>query len=68
MGVTVPLPDDEPTVDVPFAGRALGIGRNSAYEAARNGQIPTIAVGGKLRVPTAALRRMLALDAPQEVA
>lgn len=62
MAQTIPTPEEQPTVDVPFAGRALGIGRNSAYEAAKRGEIPTIIVGGKIRVPTAALRRLLQLD------
>lgn len=44
------------------AGTALGISRGSAYEAARSGDLPTIRIGRRLVVPTAALRRMLALD------
>jgi hypothetical protein len=48
-----------PTVDVPTAGRILGIGRGSAYEAARRGEIPAIRIGGRLVVPTVRLRRML---------
>ena len=47
------------TVSVPEAGRWLGIGRNSAYEAARRGDIPTIRIGRLLRVPVAALERKL---------
>jgi excisionase family DNA binding protein len=48
-----------PTIDVPTAGRILGIGRGSAYEAVRRGEIPAIRIGGRLVVPTAQLRRML---------
>lgn len=44
------------------AGEALGISRGSAYEAARRGEIPTVRIGRRLVVPTAALRRLLALD------
>jgi excisionase family DNA binding protein len=40
----------------------LGISRDTAYKGARSGDIPTIRVGRRLLVPTAALRRMLALD------
>lgn len=47
------------TISVPEAGRRLGIGRNTAYEAARRGQIPTIRLGRLLRVPLAAFERML---------
>lgn len=59
----LPMPEDQPTVDLwPTAGQALGLGRNGAYAAATRGDIPTIRVGRLLRVPTAALRRMLELD------
>jgi excisionase family DNA binding protein len=37
----------------------LGIWRNKAYEAARNGDVPTIRIGKRLLVPVAALERML---------
>jgi len=52
---------DRLTVPIEVAGRALGIGRSSAYAAARNGSIPAIRIGGKIVVPTAPLRRMLGL-------
>jgi hypothetical protein len=54
-GLTVPV--------WPIAGRALGLGRDATYRAARNGELPTIRIGGALRVPTAPLRRMLGLEA-----
>lgn len=47
------------TVSVPEAGKWLGIGRNSSYEAARRGDIPTIRIGRLIRVPVAALARKL---------
>ncbi len=47
------------TYTVPEAGKKLGIGRNSSYEAARKGQIPTIRIGNRLLVPIAAFHRML---------
>jgi excisionase family DNA binding protein len=43
--------------------RRLGISRNSAYAAARRGQIPTIRIGRLLLVPTAALDRLLSGNA-----
>jgi hypothetical protein len=40
------------TCSVPEWGDCvLNVGKNAAYEAARRGEIPTIQVGGKLRVP-----------------
>ncbi len=51
------------TVSVEVAGRALGLSRNSAYSAVKSGQIPSIRIGGSIRVPTAPLGRMLGLDA-----
>jgi excisionase family DNA binding protein len=51
--------NDRKTMSIPEAASYLGIGRNSAYGAARAGQIPTIRIGRLLRVPIAALERML---------
>ena len=45
---------------IPEAAKKLGIGRNTAYEAARRGQIPTIKIGKRLLVPREALERQLA--------
>jgi excisionase family DNA binding protein len=47
------------TLTVPEAARKLGIATNTAYEAARNGQIPTIRIGDRVLVPLAALERKL---------
>lgn len=60
--MNVPTVDEQPTMTVEDAGEALGISRGSAYEAARSGDLPTIRIGRRLVVPTAALRRMLMLD------
>ena len=58
----LPDPEQQPTVPLwPTAGQALGIGRSSAYNGARSGEIPTIRVGDRYLVPTAALRKMLGL-------
>jgi excisionase family DNA binding protein len=43
----------------PDAGQALGLSRNATYDAAKRGEIPTIRFGKLIKVPTAALRRML---------
>jgi hypothetical protein len=56
------------TVDVPTAGKALAeLSRNASYEIAkREKQIagcPVLEAGGKLRVATAPIRKVLGLDA-----
>jgi len=57
------MPEDQPTVDVyPTAAEALGLSRAATYEGVARGEIPSIRVGRRIRVPTAALRRMLGLD------
>lgn len=45
----------------PECGRALGMSRNAAYEAAVRGEIKTVRFGRIYRVPTAWLRRTLEL-------
>ena len=52
--------DDRLTYDLREAGRLLGLGRNSIYEAAKTKQVPTIRIGRRLLVPKAALERLLA--------
>ena len=46
-------------ISVPEAGALLGISRNSAYEAARRGEIPTIKIGKRILVPVIALERLI---------
>ena len=55
----------EATVDVVVAGRLLKLSRNTTYKALRNGEIPSVRIGAQYRVPTAKLRDMLGLSAPQ---
>lgn len=47
------------TLTIPEAAKKLGIGRNQAYEAAKNGQIPIIKIGKRMLVPSAALSALL---------
>ncbi len=47
------------TMTIPEAARELGIGRNSAYAAAKRGEIPTIRIGSRILVPCAAFERMV---------
>lgn len=52
-----------PTADVPDVGRVcFGLSRNASYDAAKRGDFPTIKVGRLLKVPTAALFRLLEID------
>ena len=46
-------------ISVPEAGALLGLSRNSAYEAARRGEIPTIKIGKRILVPLVALERLI---------
>ena len=47
------------TMTIEKAARTLGVGRSSAYEAARCGDLPAIRIGHRLLVPRAAIERML---------
>jgi excisionase family DNA binding protein len=51
---------DRLTYTVGEAAQLLGISRNSAYEAARRGEIPTIRVGRRILVPRNRLEELLA--------
>lgn len=60
----IPTPDERPTLTVwPETGQLLGLSKVSTYEAVHRGDIPVIRIGRRMLVPTAALRRMLHLDA-----
>ena len=52
------------TMSVEEAARALGCGRNAAYQAVRSGQIPSIRLGRRIVVPRAALEQLLAAGRP----
>jgi excisionase family DNA binding protein len=55
--------DDGPpcaTYTVDDAAKILGLSRWAAYQAAHEGQIPTVRIGRRLLVPRIALERMLA--------
>lgn len=56
---------DRPTISVEQAAAIFGIGRNAAYEAVRRGEIPSVRLGGRILVPTAAIRKMLYVDGGQ---
>jgi hypothetical protein len=54
------MSDQQQTLSVPEAGRIyFGLPAQSAYAAARRGDIPTIRIGRLLRVPIRAIEAML---------
>jgi hypothetical protein len=55
-------PMRHPVLDVEVAGRLVNLSRPSAYRAAAKGELPTIRMGRRLVVPTAALRKLIGLD------
>ena len=57
--VNRPDVEERLTVTVEEAARMLGISRNSAFEAARRGDIPTLRIGRRLLVPKVALQALL---------
>jgi len=64
--LAVPRLADLPDIlTVAEAGRCLRLGRNSAYEAIRRGEIPSVRMGRRILVPRVALERLLATAGPQ---
>ena len=53
------------TVTVKEAATLLGIGRDTAYAAVRDGTLPSIRLGKRLVIPIAALNKLLS-EAGQE--
>ena len=54
-----PKDDEQLTLAVPEAGAQAGLSKNASYRAAKLGQIPTIKLGRKLRVPALRWKRIL---------
>jgi excisionase family DNA binding protein len=50
---------EKATYSVREAAKRLGIGRDKAYEAIRAGTIPSIKFGKRVKVPKAALGKLL---------
>lgn len=63
--VPLELPDPRvhPTMTVDEVRQFIPLSRSSAYAAIHSGELPSIRIGRLLLVPTAALLRMLRLDA-----
>ena len=58
----IPDPFSRPTLTAPEVAAILRISRASAFRGIETGQIPSIRIGRRLLVPTAALRSMLYLE------
>ena len=56
---TNPTAPNKLTMKVEDAGKLLGISRGAAYARAKDGSLPTIRLGKRLLVPTAALEKLL---------
>jgi excisionase family DNA binding protein len=61
FGVSADLLRERLTITVPEAGEYLGLGRGASYAAAKRGEIPTLAFGGRLVVPVPKLLEMVGL-------
>ena len=53
------MSDQRLTLTVDEVAKALGIGRNSAYEAIQRGEIPALRFGRRVVIPKAALEELL---------
>jgi excisionase family DNA binding protein len=58
----IPDPAERPTISVAEAAELLGVSRATGYHACRDGELPSLRIGGRIVIPTAALRRLLQLD------
>jgi len=57
------MPTERQTLKIEEAAKILGISRNTAYDAVKTGQLPTIKIGKRLLVPRIAIERMLSDNA-----
>lgn len=52
----------QPTVTVKVAALLFKLGQNAGYRAVADGSLPSVKIGGAIRVPTAPLRKMLGME------
>lgn len=50
--VSIPDPDEFPTISVPLAARIAGVARRTGYAAAQRGEWPVVRTGRAVRVRT----------------
>ncbi len=63
MSLTISLdPNVKATLSVDEFAEIAEIARSTAYAGVHDGSIPSIRIGGRIRIPTAAVRRLLMLD------
>ena len=60
---TPAIPISRQALSIEEAAIELGIGRTTAYQAARRGELPVLRIRRRMVVPRAALARLLAGDA-----
>lgn len=56
------IPEDRLTLRIPEAAKILGIGRDTAYRAAKEGTLPTLRLGHRIVVPVPQLLALLGAD------
>ena len=62
MTLRIPTAEERPTMKPEDLCELLGMARSSIYQGIARGEIPSIRIGRRLFVPTAALRAMLQLN------
>jgi hypothetical protein len=62
----LPDPEMQPVMKAAETRAAYGLGESAFYDAVNRGEIPHIRFGRRLVFPTAAIRRHLGLDGPEE--
>lgn len=67
MRAEVPDPKVQPTMTPAEVAPIFKASLPTIYQAIERGEIPSIRLGRKIVIPTAALRRLLSLDEPEAV-
>ena len=62
MTTGIPTAEERPTLKPEELCVPLGLSRSSVYQGMACGELPSLRVGRRILVPTAALRAMLQLD------
>ena len=62
----VPEPEHRPLLTVAEVAEILGVTQVTVYARIHRGELPVLRFGRRMVVPTAALRRLLGIDAPHD--